>query len=119
MEGGAARHETRIVPAARSRRSARCADASIDSSPSVMRRSLGILQSGAGEPAWNMALDEALLVTSATRGYAVLRHYSWNQPAATFGYFQHHGEVERATLLRPLLRRPTGGGIVPPDRDWT
>ena len=49
----------------------------------------------------------------------MLRFYGWTEPAATFGYFQKYAEVERATLLRPLIRRPTGGGIVPHDADWT
>jgi lipoate-protein ligase A len=49
----------------------------------------------------------------------VLRFYGWTEPAASFGYFQKYAEVERATLLRPLVRRPTGGGIVPHDADWT
>ena len=52
-------------------------------------------------------------------GKPVLRFYGWTEPAATFGYFQKFSEVERATLLRPLIRRPTGGGIVPHDADWT
>ena len=52
-------------------------------------------------------------------GKPVLRFYGWTEPAATFGYFQKFSEVERATPLRPLIRRPTGGGIVPHDADWT
>jgi lipoate-protein ligase A len=48
-----------------------------------------------------------------------LRFYGWTEPAATFGYFQKFSEVGRATPLRPLIRRPTGGGIVPHDADWT
>ncbi len=66
-----------------------------------------------------MALDEALLEAMSRIGKPVLRFYGWTQPAATFGYFQKYAEVERATLLRPLIRRPTGGGIVPHDADWT
>ncbi len=77
------------------------------------------LHSGPGEPAWNMAVDDALLVTAAARNAPVLRFYGWTEPAATFGYFQRHLEVEARTPLRPLIRRPTGGGIVPHDRDWT
>lgn len=78
-----------------------------------------LLNSGPGEAAFNMALDEALLENVARFGAPVLRFYGWTQPAATFGYFQHHAEIERTTLLRPLIRRPTGGGLVPHDADWT
>jgi len=66
-----------------------------------------------------MACDEALLETAPLRGWTVLRFYSWTQAAASFGYFQKYAEVERITLLRPLVRRPTGGGLVPHDADWT
>jgi lipoate-protein ligase A len=66
-----------------------------------------------------MALDEALLEAISQLRRPILRFYGWNQPAASFGYFQHHGDVERATFLRPLVRRPTGGGLVPHDADWT
>lgn len=77
------------------------------------------LSSGAGEPAFNMALDEALLEAVARFGRPVLRFYGWGQPAASFGYFQKFEEVRQLTPLRPLIRRPTGGGIVPHDADWT
>jgi lipoyl(octanoyl) transferase len=78
-----------------------------------------LLNSGPCPPAFNMALDEALLEAAARLGQPVLRFYGWTEPAATFGYFQKCAEVERATRLRPLIRRPTGGGIVPHDADWT
>jgi lipoate-protein ligase A len=78
-----------------------------------------LLQSGLCDAAFNMALDELLLEKVSQLGKPVLRFYGWTEPAATFGYFQKFSEVERATHLRPLIRRPTGGGIVPHDADWT
>ncbi len=78
-----------------------------------------LLDSGSCLPAFNMALDEALLAAVLRLGSPVLRFYGWTEPAATFGYFQKYADVERATPLRPLIRRPTGGGIVPHDADWT
>jgi len=74
---------------------------------------------GPGDPAFNMALDETLLHAASRRGQPVLRFYSWTEPAASFGYFQKYAQVERMTALRPLVRRPTGGGLVPHDADWT
>ena len=78
-----------------------------------------LLNSGACPPAFNMALDEALLEAAPRLGNPVLRCYGWTERAASFGYFQKFAEVARATLLRPLVRRPTAGGIVPHDADWT
>ncbi len=66
-----------------------------------------------------MAIDEALLEQSSTLCSAVFRLYGWTEPAASFGYFQRYQDVEQLTALRPLVRRPTGGGIVPHDADWT
>ncbi|MGD0253300.1 MAG: hypothetical protein ABSC01_11455 [Verrucomicrobiota bacterium] len=66
-----------------------------------------------------MALDEALLEAMSRLGRPVLRFYGWTEPVATFGYFQKYADVERVTSLRPLIRRPTGGGIVPHAADWT
>src|SRR5688572_13247129 len=78
-----------------------------------------LLRTGAGAAAFNMAVDEALLLHMREVGKPVLRFYAWSEPAASFGYFQRYAEVAKATALRPLVRRPTGGGIVPHDRDWT
>jgi lipoate-protein ligase A len=66
-----------------------------------------------------MALDEVLLASALKWQAPILRFYSWREPAATFGYFQRYQEVAATTPLRPLIRRPTGGGIVPHDHDWT
>ena len=73
----------------------------------------------AADASYNMALDEAFLQSMPSLQKPVLRFYGWSDPAASFGYFQKFREVERLTLLRPLVRRPTGGGIVPHDSDWT
>ena len=78
-----------------------------------------LLNSGKCDAAFNMALDEALLEAMARLGKPLLRFYGWTQPAATFGYFQKYAEVSKVTHLRPLIRRPTGGGVVPHDADWT
>ena len=67
----------------------------------------------------NMAFDEALLEAMPRLNRPVLRFYGWREPAASFGYFQKYADVERLTTLRPLVRRPTAGGIVPHDADWT
>ncbi|MEQ2010474.1 MAG: hypothetical protein ABMA26_27115 [Limisphaerales bacterium] len=87
--------------------------------PATASDSWLLLNSGPCSPAFNMALDEALLEAVASLGQPVLRLYSWTEPAATFGYFQHYAEIARTTHLRPLIRRPTGGGLVPHDADWT
>jgi lipoate-protein ligase A len=78
-----------------------------------------LLQSGPGAPDYNMALDEALLESAPQIGRPVLRFYSWTASAATFGYSQKYADVAAMTPLRPLLRRTTGGGLVPHDADWT
>jgi lipoate-protein ligase A len=78
-----------------------------------------LLSSGRIDPTANMAWDEALLEAAHGTGRPVLRFYGWAEPAATFGYFQKFTDVQRLTKLRPLIRRPTGGGLVPHDADWT
>ncbi len=57
-----------------------------------------------------MAVDHALLRFAVTRGRPLLRLYSWQQPAVSYGYFQKFpaqlaGQYE-------IVRRPTGGGLV-------
>ena len=78
-----------------------------------------LVQSGLGDYAFNMALDEALLLAAPRLQRPVLRFYGWTEPAASFGYLQKYTEIAQMTSLRPLVRRPTGGGLVPHDADWT
>lgn len=78
-----------------------------------------LIRDGRMDPAMNMAMDEALLESASAIGKPILRLYGWSRPAATFGYFQKYATVAALTRLRPLLRRPTGGGLVPHDADWT
>lgn len=78
-----------------------------------------IIHSPPAAAAFNMALDEAFLEATPHLQTPVLRLYAWSEPAASFGYFQKFAEIAGTTELRPLVRRPTGGGLVPHDADWT
>src|SRR5688572_9269463 len=78
-----------------------------------------LLRTAPRSAAQNMAVDEVLLHFVAAWDKAVLRFYRWSEAAASFGYFQKYKDVERMTTLRPLVRRPTGGGLVAHDADWT
>jgi lipoate-protein ligase A len=78
------------------------------------------MDSGKAAPEWNMAADEALLQMAVRVGAPVLRAYGWERTAATFGYFQDFGQVSGWTDVRPLVRRPTAGGLVLHDSgEWT
>jgi lipoate-protein ligase A len=71
-----------------------------------------LITHGAGSPARNMAVDEALLREVRE---PVLRIYEWSVPAVSLGYFQ------AAALAggRPFVRRYTGGGLVDHAHDVT
>jgi lipoate-protein ligase A len=75
------------------------------------------LCSPAAGAAFNMALDEALLRTAAKRGRPLVRVYSWEKPAITFGYFQKF--PMNLTIGHEVVRRPTGGGVVYHLKDTT
>jgi lipoyl(octanoyl) transferase len=63
-----------------------------------------------------MALDEVLLLRVER---PTLRCYRWDEPWATFGYFQSHRLVRELHPSLPLVRRCTGGGIVVHGEDLT
>src|SRR5881392_3579344 len=66
--------------------------------------------------ALNMAVDEALLEQAAI---PVLRFYRWLRPSISFGYFGHYADVASDFERRDIVRRWTGGGIVPHGDDLT
>ena len=69
-----------------------------------------LIRSGPLDPAWNLALDEALLRSGAE----TLRLYAWEPPGLSLGFFQRaeafRGRPEFDGLT--LVRRPTGGGAI-------
>lgn len=64
----------------------------------------------------NMAIDEVLLSSGRS---AILRYYRWNKPAISFGYFVTFNEASAGAGDRVMVRRWTGGGIVPHGEDLT
>ena len=71
--------------------------------------------------AWNMAVDEALLLDAAYQGVATLRFYQWSEPTLSLGYFQRFADREQHAASRKcaIVRRPTGGGAILHDRELT
>ncbi|MEY2508098.1 MAG: lipoyl(octanoyl) transferase [Verrucomicrobiota bacterium] len=66
--------------------------------------------------ALNMGVDEALLAGSTT---AILRFYRWRRPSISFGYFGRYAEAAEQSGGREIVRRWTGGGLVPHGSDLT
>lgn len=83
-----------------------------------------IINTGASDPAWNMAVDEAIL-NAHSRGLVppTVRFFGWNPPTLSIGYFQRATkEINFDTLNAHglgFVRRPTGGRAVLHDRELT
>jgi lipoate-protein ligase A len=70
-----------------------------------------LLPYAAADPAWNMAVDGALVHHATT---PTLRLYGWDPPAVSLGRFQP-GRAALEGLLNaglPVVRRMTGGGAI-------
>ena len=78
-----------------------------------------LLYTGDRAAAENMAVDDVLHEMAPSIERPILRFYGWSEQGASFGYSQRFQDVAQMTSLRPLVRRPTGGGLVPHDVDWT
>lgn len=66
--------------------------------------------------ALNMAIDETLLFTASR---PLLHFYRWSEPSVSFGYFSRLSEAQAFAGRRALVRRWTGGGVVPHGDDLT
>ncbi|SFJ32261.1 lipoate-protein ligase A [Thermoflavimicrobium dichotomicum] len=75
-------------------------------------------------PAWNMAIDEAIMIAHREgKVPPTLRFYGWNPASLTIGYFQKvEKEVDREELYKRglgFVRRMTGGRAVLHDQELT
>jgi len=75
-----------------------------------------LIRSAPGSGAWNMAVDEAILMAiGADDVLPTLRLYAWNPPCLSLGYAQKHSEVDWAAIQEcgwDVVRRPTGGRAI-------
>lgn len=93
---------------------------------------LRVLLALGGEPAADLAREEALLRTARQDGPAILL-YGWDRPVLVLGYGQDPASVDMAACAArdvPVLRRITGGTgvlhgtdlaaslVLPPDHPW-
>jgi hypothetical protein len=71
--------------------------------------------------AWNMAVDEALLLDAIEDGSATLRFYQWSEPTLSLGYFQRYADRNQHHASRncAIVRRQSGGGAILHDRELT
>ncbi|SFL28014.1 lipoate-protein ligase A [Paenibacillus sp. 1_12] len=89
-----------------------------------MTKQWRFLSSGRQHPAYNMAVDEAIL-TAHSEGKVppTVRFYGWNPATLSIGYFQKAAEEINFEQLRQeglgFVRRPTGGRAVLHDQELT
>lgn len=81
------------------------------------------LDTGFHSGAWNMAVDEAMLLAHA-RGLTppTLRFFRWQPPCVSLGYFQSADDVDWEECARrgyDVVRRPTGGRAILHDEELT
>ncbi len=82
------------------------------------------IYSGTGDPFFNLALDEVLLLENQRKKKPPLfRIYGWDRPAVSIGYFQKTDQACNLTECQkenlPVIRRITGGRAVFHEEDLT
>jgi len=83
-----------------------------------------LIQDGAGDAAWNMAVDEAILeAVIAGEQPPTVRFYRWARPSVSLGRLQRAEKVLNMSLCRerdiPVVQRLTGGKAVLHGHDLT
>ncbi|WP_254507725.1 lipoate--protein ligase family protein [Anatilimnocola floriformis] len=70
--------------------------------------------------AWNMAVDEALLIGDNSADIT-LRFYEWQEPTLSLGYFQTLADRSRHSASQDctVVRRASGGGAILHDHELT
>lgn len=70
---------------------------------------------------WNMAVDQALLLSAEQTGQATLRFYRWETATLSLGYFQKVADREQhpGSIQCPIVRRASGGGAIVHDQELT
>ena len=70
---------------------------------------------------YNMAVDQALLMSAEQDGIVTLRLYGWAEPTLSLGYFQKYTDrqLHSASLKCPVVRRRSGGGAILHDHELT
>jgi lipoate-protein ligase A len=81
------------------------------------------LDTGFLSGAWNMAIDEAMMLAHA-QGLVppTLRFFRWQPPCVSLGYFQAADDVDWDECARrgyDVVRRPTGGRAILHDKELT
>ncbi|MEK4386493.1 biotin/lipoate A/B protein ligase family protein [Solibacillus sp. FSL W7-1464] len=89
-----------------------------------MKKQWYFINSGPCSPAYNMALDEALLDWHSQGEIPpVIRFYEWNPATLSIGYFQQvHKDINLEAVKKQnlgFIRRPTGGRAVLHDQELT
>lgn len=89
-----------------------------------MKKQWYFINSGPCSPAYNMALDEALLDWHSQGEIPpVIRFYEWNPATVSIGYFQQvHKDINLDAVKKQnlgFIRRPTGGRAVLHDQELT
>jgi lipoyl(octanoyl) transferase len=70
---------------------------------------LRVIRDEPAPAAWNMAVDEALLLLAEV---PTLRLYGWQPHAVSLGYFQRLADFADVPAATPIVRRLTGGGAI-------